>query len=135
MPSSPPRSPRGRSTGSRLHGDRIARVVRSPDGFAVEHDAASGDLYLQRPRTRRTRSRPTIPVTLFIGTERGFTYRLTLTPAERGSAQILIRNPGAMPGAAQGVDGAGPALAGDPHDRGAGPPGARGGAARAAAGV
>ena len=28
-----------------LAGDRIAKVVRSPDGFAVEHDAASGDLY------------------------------------------------------------------------------------------
>jgi len=30
-----------------LAGDRIARVVRSPDGFAVEHDPASGDLYLK----------------------------------------------------------------------------------------
>ena len=30
-----------------LHGDRIAKVVRSPDGFAVEHDASSGDLYLR----------------------------------------------------------------------------------------
>ncbi len=94
--------------------DRIARVVRSPDGFAVEHDAASGDLYL-RPADAANPVTAHAPVTLFIGTERGFTYRLTLTPAERGSAQILIRNPGAMPGAAQGVDGAGPALAGDPR--------------------
>jgi len=30
-----------------LHGDRIARLMRAPDGFAVEHDAASGDLYLR----------------------------------------------------------------------------------------
>ena len=30
-----------------LHGDRIAKVVRSPDGFAVEHDPTSGDLYLR----------------------------------------------------------------------------------------
>ena len=30
-----------------LAGDRIARVVRAPSGFAVEHDAASGDLYLR----------------------------------------------------------------------------------------
>ena len=88
-------------------------MVRSPDGFAVEHDAASGDLYL-RPADAANPVTAHAPVTLFIGTERGFTYRLTLTPAERGSAQILIRNPGAMPGAAQGVDGAGPALAGDP---------------------
>ncbi len=94
--------------------DRIARVVRSPDGFAAEHDAASGDLYL-RPADAANPAAAHAPVTLFIGTERGFTYRLTLTPAERGSAQILIRNPGAMPGAAEGVDGAGPALAGDPR--------------------
>ena len=32
------------------------------------------------------------PVTLFIGTVKGFTYRLTLRAAEQGSAQILIRN-------------------------------------------
>ena len=30
-----------------LAGDRIARVVRSADGYAVEQDAASGDLYLR----------------------------------------------------------------------------------------
>ena len=30
-----------------LHGDGIARLVRAPDRFAVEHDAASGDLYLR----------------------------------------------------------------------------------------
>ena len=81
-----------------LHGDRIAKVVRAPDGFEVEHDARSGDLYL----------RPSVPgaagavragdsVTLFIGTEKGFTYRLTLTPAVRDSAQILIRNGAALP--------------------------------------
>ena len=98
-----------------LAGDRIARVVRSPDGFAVEHDAASGDLYL-------TPSVPAVsgdaagqvagldPVTLFIGTERGFTYRLTLTPADRDSAQILIRNARASAEAAV----AGP-IAGDPR--------------------
>lgn len=28
-------------------GDRIAKVVHSPDGFAVEHDAVSGDIYLR----------------------------------------------------------------------------------------
>ena len=79
-----------------LMGDRIAKVVRAPDGFAVEHDAASGDLYL-RPAARPANVPASgvdahAPVTLFIGTEKGFTYRLTLTPAERDSAQILIRN-------------------------------------------
>ena len=97
-----------------LAGDRIAKVVRSPDGFAVEHDAASGDLYL-RPAARRTdipasAADPHAPVTLFIGTEKGFTYRLTLTPSARASAQILIRNAAALPGAAVAD-----ALAGGPH--------------------
>ena len=91
-----------------LHGDRIAKAVRAPDGFAVEHDARSGDLYL-RPAGRG--SADETPVTLFVGTEQGFTYRLTLTPAARDSAQILIRNAKALPGAATVA----PAAGGDPH--------------------
>ncbi len=79
-----------------LIGDRIARVVRAPDGYAVEHDAASGDLWLRRVEG----TPPTAtPVTLFIGTERGFTYRLTLTPSDRDAAQILIRNAAVLPDA------------------------------------
>ena len=80
-----------------LTGDRIAKVVRAPDGFAVEHDAASGDLYL---RPAGGTSPDGSPVTLFLGTEKGFTYRLTLTPRDRGSAQVLIRNGEALPDAA-----------------------------------
>ncbi len=76
-----------------LSGDRIARVVRAPDGYAVEHDAASGDLYL-RPAGGGPAGGG--PVTLFVGTEKGFTYRLTLTPSARDSAQILIRNGAAL---------------------------------------
>ena len=90
-----------------LAGDRIAKVVRSPDGFAVEHDAASGDLYL-RPVAAEAAEHD--PVTLFVGTERGFTYRVTLTPSDRDSAQILIRNAGALPGA-----GVTDPVAGGPH--------------------
>ncbi len=91
-----------------LAGDRIARVVRAPDGYAVEHDAASGDLYLRsavagpvEPGTGQAVRYE--PVTLFVGTERGFTYRLTLTPSARGSAQILIRNAAVLPDAATAV--------------------------------
>ena len=103
--------------------DRIVRVVRSPDGFAVEHDAATGDLYLRpavpQPGTAATGpSGPGMegmpvpdPVTLFIGTERGFTYRLALTPTVRDSAQVLIRNADAIPAA--GTDA--PVSGGDPH--------------------
>ena len=82
-----------------LMGDRIAKVVRSPDGYAVEHDGASGDLYLRPSAPAAAGGAPGDPVTLFIGTEKGFTYRLTLRPAARDSAQILIRNADAVPAA------------------------------------
>lgn len=77
-----------------LAGDRVARVVRVPEGFVVEHDESRGDLYL-RPLERASAGRA--PVTLFIGTARGFTYRLTLRTAARDSAQIMIRNAAAAP--------------------------------------
>ena len=92
--------------------DRIARVIRSPGGFETEHDPGSGDLYLRPLGAGHAGSNATggalggapgdavddaveaapAPVALFIGTEKGFTYRLTLAVAARGSAQILIRN-------------------------------------------
>ena len=87
-----------------LDGDRIARVIRGPDGFAVEHDAARGDLYL-RPAVPRNSSLSPSAVTLFLGTERGFTYLLTLAVTERDSAQLLIRNPAARASAEAGVEG------------------------------
>ena len=81
-----------------LMDDRIARVIRAPDGFAVEHDPARGDLYLRPPGAGGAdgmKTMPDRPVTLFLGTEKGFTYRLTLAVRDRGSAQILIRDPAA----------------------------------------
>ena len=81
-----------------LDGDRVARVISSPGGFTVEHDPVRGDLYLY-PGLGVSGPIPALaPVarvsefTLYLGTERGFTYRLSLTVAERDSAQILIRN-------------------------------------------
>ena len=79
-----------------LADDRIRRVIRSPGGFDIEHDAAPGDLYLRPaegsdPALDGMPDDP-LPVTLFLGTERGFTYRLTLVPDARPSAQVLIRN-------------------------------------------
>ncbi len=84
-----------------LADDRIRRVIRSPGGFDIEHDATSGDLYL-RPLEAPDPAPGTdpgaaLPITLFLGTERGFTYRLTLTPDARPSAQVLIRNAAAAP--------------------------------------
>ncbi|MXW21329.1 MAG: hypothetical protein F4Z95_11035 [Gammaproteobacteria bacterium] len=75
-----------------LIGDRIARVVRAPGGWSVEHDADAGDIYLRPPAENAA---PEGPVALFVGSERGYTYRLTLEPSEGGPAQILIRNPAA----------------------------------------
>ena len=77
-----------------LADDRVARVVRGAEGFAVEHDAARGDLYL-RP-LKRASAHPA-QVTLFIGTAKGFTYKLSLRTVARDSAQILIRNAAATP--------------------------------------
>ena len=83
-----------------LTSDRIARVIRGPDGFTLEHDAARGDVYLRPVRLPPglPPGVPREPVTLFIGTRKGFTYRLALRVAARGSAQILIRNAAAVTG-------------------------------------
>ena len=94
--------------------DRVARVVRAPDGYAVEHDAASGDLYLRLAGTEPGAGGRHVQASLFIGTERGFTYRLTLIPADRDPAQILIRNADALPGANPAGD-VRRAPVGDPH--------------------
>ncbi len=88
-----------------LLGDRAVRVVRAPDGFAVEHDAATGDLYLRLVETGLGTGGRYAEASLFVGTEKGFTYRLTLTPSDRDAAQILIRNADAMPEASGADDG------------------------------
>ena len=99
-----------------LSHDRIRRVIRAPGGFVTEHDPETGELYL-RPVAAGQGAEPDLsdraPVILFIGTEKGFTYRLTLTPSDRDSAQILIRNGAAVARAEAG--GAVPAAGADPR--------------------
>ena len=97
-----------------LLGDRVLRVVRAPDGFAVEHDPATGDLYLRLVGTDPGDGGRHAEASLFVGTEKGFTYRLTLIPSARDAAQILIRNADAMPEASD-ADDAGAASTSDPH--------------------
>ena len=84
-----------------LDGDRVSRVIQSPGGFTVEHDPVRGDLYLHPDAAPALGSAPgnwpapagaPTPVTLYVGTEQGFTYRLSLSAVSRDSAQILIRN-------------------------------------------
>ena len=99
-----------------LEGDRIRRVIRSPGGFEAEHDAETGDLYLRANSfaapAAGAEGPDREPATVFLGTEKGFTYRLTLTPKGRDSAQILIRNRAVSAEAAVHASGADPRVAG-----------------------
>ena len=84
-----------------LSHDRVKKVIRAGSGLRVEHDASSGDLYVTPAGLEEDgeAGAPDRGVPLFVVTEKGFTYRLTLTPAPDGAAQILIRNPAAAGGA------------------------------------
>jgi len=87
--------------------DRIARAVRGAGRFETEHEPANGDLYLRLldaaagggadrvgEASKAIETAPAVgPQVLFVGTEKGFTYRLTLVPVAGGPAQVLIRNP------------------------------------------
>ena len=75
-----------------LEDDRIERVVESSGAFTLEHDPVRGDLYLYPVGGAPTAGGAPAGVTLYVGTEGGFTYRLSLTVVARDSAQILIRN-------------------------------------------
>ena len=90
--------------------DRIARAVRGAGRFETEHEPANGDLYLRLldaagggggadrvgEASTAIETAPAVgPQVLFVGTEKGFTYRLTLLPVAGGPAQVLIRNPAA----------------------------------------
>ena len=79
-----------------LSHDRIRRVIQSPGSFETEHDPETGDLWLRPLTALEAGASGRSPAVLFIGTEKGFTYRLTLTPSARESAQILIRNGAAL---------------------------------------
>ena len=90
-----------------VEGDRIARVVQSGGGFTLEHDPVRGDLYLYPAEGGAGTEGTPAPVTLYVGSEKGLTFRLTLIAVERESAQILIRpaaagGPGTAPRAVSG---------------------------------
>ena len=118
-----------------LEDDRIERVIRGPDGFQVEHDPTRGDIYLKPQHIaigemvaaeaekewgppgmlggvvptsgESTDVTGEVGDTIFLGSEKGFTYRLTLKAADRGSAQILIRNIDLFHAQASGAGGLG----------------------------
>ena len=105
-----------------LENDRIARVMQAPGGLLVEHDPVRGDIYVRAIEPAGAGAggsdsgqRPVRgPLTLYLGTERGLTYRLSLTAVERDSAQILIRN-AAVAGMAHGEGIAGAGASGDAY--------------------
>ena len=87
-----------------------------PGGFTMEHDPVRGDLYLYPDRAvalgPMQAQEAATPVTLYVGTEEGFTYRLTLSVVSRDSAQILIRNAAAAAPDAWSSNAAAPSVAG-----------------------
>lgn len=78
-----------------LLGDRIERVVQAPGGWTIEHDADAGDIYIQSAAQYPQPAETVEPAGIFVGSERGFTYRLDLLPVLGGASQLLIRNPAA----------------------------------------
>ena len=106
-----------------LENDRIARVMQPPGGLVVEHDPVRGDIYVRAIAPAGAgaggsdsgQSPVREPLTLYLGTERGLTYRLSLRAIERDSAQILIRNFAAAAGIAHAVGIAGAGAPGDAY--------------------
>ena len=73
-----------------LHDDRIRSVTGLPAGFSVEHDGATGDVFLI-PQDFGAPANGFI--NLFVISEAGYTYQLLLQLRDIPSEQILIRNP------------------------------------------
>ena len=73
-----------------IRDDRIASMVARPDGFTVEHDGSTGDIFLV-PTPGPTLG--TKPVSIFVTSEEGRTYQLLLTPLDIPAEQIIIVNP------------------------------------------
>ena len=75
-----------------LYDDRIRSVTGVPAGFSLEHDGATGDVFLI-PEDFGALAEGFI--NLFIISEAGYTYQLLLQLRDIPSEQILIRNPAA----------------------------------------
>ncbi|WP_391349491.1 type-F conjugative transfer system secretin TraK [Azospirillum sp. A23] len=69
-------------------GDRVTSVKMEKGAFSATVDKATGDLYVQTlPGGEGA------PLNFFLTTERGYTYKLLLTPGDRPSEQIALHNP------------------------------------------
>jgi conjugal transfer pilus assembly protein TraK len=72
--------------------DRIVRLFSQEGLFSYQHDPERGDLYLQIMDDTAG------PLSFFVTTEKGYTYKLVLTPANIPSEQLVLRNPAATGG-------------------------------------
>ena len=76
--------------------DRIASVVGlPPSGWSYEHDSVTGDLFL----IPLVKDGEQGDLSLFLHSQEGLSYQLTLTVSSIGPQQILIRNPAIARGA------------------------------------
>ena len=73
-----------------IRDDRIASMVARPEGFTVEHDSGTGDIFLVPTPGPPLGPKP---VSIFITSEKGLTWQLLLTPLDVPAEQIIIVNP------------------------------------------
>ncbi|MDA0967624.1 MAG: type-F conjugative transfer system secretin TraK [Proteobacteria bacterium] len=71
-----------------LVNDRIKSVKTNKYGYEFINDEASGDVYI-----KTTSDNIGDPLNAFIISEKGFTYKLLLSPLDIPSEQIFIKNP------------------------------------------
>ena len=69
-----------------LRGDRVRRIQAPPNGYDVENDEKTGDVYLIPLPVEKSDK----PVATFIITEKGHTVQLRLTPKKKPAEQIII---------------------------------------------
>ena len=70
-----------------VKGDRIASIVSSAEGWDMDHNKITGDVFLV-PSLDVT----AIPVNVFITTEAQHTYKLILMPVESPAQQVILFN-------------------------------------------
>ncbi len=70
-----------------LIGDKVKSVKSNKGGYEFSNDSSSGDVYLNGGNGGTEE-----PLNVFIISQRGYTYKLLLTPMDIPSEQIFIKN-------------------------------------------
>lgn len=71
-----------------LKDDRIASIKALDGQFQAQHDAQTGELYLKPSLIYQDK-----PINLFLTSEQGFSYALTLKPGSKTPQTIMLDNP------------------------------------------